>query len=323
MPVARSGGAGEAPRDRVFGSDDADVDHAVLQDRVLLQQPPHVAHAVVVHRDHAVELAEKTVRQILADAADANVVRVHARAARHLEQVENALAQVEAVEESGQRAEVDAAGAQPHAVRRDARELAEQHAHLLRAQRDLRVDAEQLLDREVVAQRVGERREVVHPLDDGRRLRPEQVLGALLDAGVQVADLGDRLGDDLAFDLGDDLQHAVSGRMLRSHREHHAVVGALDDVDGVSAGRRFGRDARRRHLRAVLLLVEVVTGAPRAARGLPHRRSSRRRASCRSARSPPGRRRRGTRCAHALARSASAARRRCARMPASRPRRST
>ena len=59
---------------------------------------------------------------------------------------------------------------------------------------------------ERVTERVGYRREVVHALDDGLRLRPEEAFGGLLDAGVQVTDLRLGLHDVLAVDLEHDLQ---------------------------------------------------------------------------------------------------------------------
>ena len=52
----------------------------------------------------------------------------------------------------------------------------------------------------------------------------------LLDAGVQIADLGLGFDDGLAFDLEHDLQHAVRRRMLRPHREHHRVAFLADDL---------------------------------------------------------------------------------------------
>ena len=64
-----------------------------------------------------------SVGQIAVDAADAHVVRMHARAAGGFLQIENVLAQIEAVEKDRDRAEVDAVRSEPHAVRGDARQL--------------------------------------------------------------------------------------------------------------------------------------------------------------------------------------------------------
>ena len=96
--------------------------------------------------DERVELREITVGQIAVEAADANVVGVHARAARRLLEIEDVLAQVEAIKENRDRPEIDAVGSQPYAVRRNARQLGGENAHGLRAGRNAIGDAEQLLD---------------------------------------------------------------------------------------------------------------------------------------------------------------------------------
>ncbi len=126
-------GSGDAPRDRVVGVEDTDVDHAVLQDRVLLQERAQIAHARIVHRDQLVDFAQKALGQIVAQAADAQVVRMHARAAGEFGQVEDAFAQIEGVEKARNRAEIDAARAEPNAVRRDAVQFAQQNARMLSA----------------------------------------------------------------------------------------------------------------------------------------------------------------------------------------------
>ncbi len=96
---------------------------------------------------------------------------------------------------------------------------------------------EQLLDGEGVAERVRRRSEIVHPLDDRLRLRPKEAFGALLDSGVEIADLRIGLDDVLAIDLEYDLQNAVRRRVLRAHREHHRVAGLADDVGHGHHGR--------------------------------------------------------------------------------------
>ena len=230
MPLARRLGPVTPHCERLFRRQVPDVDRAVLEDRVRLQQPAQVAHAAGKLLDQRVEPSEIPVGQIAVDAADAHVVGMHARAAGRLLQVENVLAKVEAVEEHGYGAEVDAVRAEPHAVRREPRELHREHADDLRALRDAIGDAEQLFDREHVTERVRRRREVVHALDHRLRLRPEQAFGRLLDAGVQIADLGLGLDDVLAVDLEDDLQDAVRRRVLRPHREHHRVAALAHDL---------------------------------------------------------------------------------------------
>ncbi len=101
-----------------------------------------------------------------------------------------------------------------------------------------------------VAERVAGRIEVIHALDHGRRLRPKQVFGALLDAGVQVADLHLGALDRLAGDFDDHLQHAVRRGMLRPHRKRHRVAAPFDDVHRRQRRteiRSRGRCGRRAH----------------------------------------------------------------------------
>jgi hypothetical protein len=71
---------------------------------------------------------------------------------------------------------------------------------------------------EVVAQ-------VVHPLDDRDHLPVRLVLGRLLDPGVDVAD--DRLdvAHDLTLECGQQSQHTVGGRMVRTDVERQQLVG--------------------------------------------------------------------------------------------------
>ncbi len=222
--------SGDAPLQRLFGRQVADVDRAVLEDRVRLEQSAEVAHAARKLLDQRVEPGEIAVGQIAVDAADAHVVGMHARAAGCLLQVEDVLAKVEAVKEHRDRAQVDAVSAEPHTMRREPRELHREDANHLRAFRDAIGDAEQLFDRERVAECVRRRREVVHALDHGLRLRPEQAFRRLLDAGVQIADLGLGLHDVLAVDLEDDLQNAVRRWVLWPHREHHRVAALAHDL---------------------------------------------------------------------------------------------
>jgi hypothetical protein len=135
---------------------------------------------------NCLSFAAKPGGDVLEDAADLDVARVHALAGGHLEQVEDLLAVAEAVPEHRDRAEVERARPEPHEVGHDAVELEVDHAQVLRARRDLEV--EQRLDRPAERHRVEVVREVVHPLDDRDDLPVGLVLGGLLDAGVDVAD---------------------------------------------------------------------------------------------------------------------------------------
>ena len=130
---------------------------------------------------------------------------------------QNVFAVAEAIEERRNRADVERVRAQPYLVAGDAAQLGQDHADVLRARR--RFHVQQLLDRLAVAQPVGDRGDVIHAVDIGIEHRVGAVLANFFHATMQVAD--DALGaqDLLAVELQDDAQHAVRGRMLRSHVE--------------------------------------------------------------------------------------------------------
>ncbi len=128
----------------------------------------------------------------------------------------------EAVEEDGERADVHGVRAEPDQVRLDAGELVEQHADVLRALGDLKL--QQLLDCEAVGEVVGHRAEIVDAVGERDDLLVELGLAGLLDAGVQVADVGRERDDGLAIDLEHQAEHAVGRGMLRAHVEDHGVV---------------------------------------------------------------------------------------------------
>ena len=90
-------------------------------------------------------------------------------------------------------------------------------------QRGVSLDAQQLLDRQVPGDVVGHRRDVVHPVGDRHVLVVVEVLAELLEAGVQVADVGHGVDDPLAVELQHQPQRGVRGRVLRA--EVHASTG--------------------------------------------------------------------------------------------------
>ena len=108
------------------------------------------------------------------------------------------------MQEDGQRTDIHREGAEPEQMRRDAGQLAADHADVLAARRELLVDAHQLLDGEGVGDVVGERREVIQPVRVRDELGIGHVLGDLLVAAMQITDVGHRPGDGLAVHLDDD-----------------------------------------------------------------------------------------------------------------------
>ena len=159
-------------------------------------------------------LSVKRGREVLGEASDLEVARVHPRSRGHLEQVEDLVAVVERVPEERDRAELESGGAEPDQVRVDAVELGERHARPGRAARNL--DPEQLLDRQHVDELVRLEREVVDPRRIRDGLPPRLRLHVLLEPGVEVADDRADARDRLAVEVDDQPQDAVRGGVVRA-----------------------------------------------------------------------------------------------------------
>jgi hypothetical protein len=159
--------------------DHADVLRPLEPDAVLREQRLVLEHLRV---DDVAELAAPcgpTPADVQRQPADPHRVVGEPRAAVLLEQVEDQLALAKAVEEHGQRADVHRVRAEPHQVARDPLQLGEDRPDVAGAPRHL--DRHQLLDRLAVAEVVGRRRDVVHPVGDEDDLRPVAALAELLD----------------------------------------------------------------------------------------------------------------------------------------------
>ena len=129
---------------------------------------------------------------------------------------------IKGVEEERERPDVEPHRPGAEQVIADAGQLGDDRADVLAARRDL--DAQQLLDRAVPGHVVGHRRDVVHPVGDRDILVVVEVLADLLEAAVQIADVGHRIDDALAVELQHQPQRRVRRRMLRTEVERPQVV---------------------------------------------------------------------------------------------------
>ena len=111
--------------------------------------------------------------------------------------------------------------AQPHQVAVEARQFGEHDAHPLGLRRNLQF--QQFLHRQAPAQVHGERRQVIHAVGQGDRLLIVLDFEFLFDAGVQETDVGPAGDDGFAVQFQQQAQHAVGGRVLRTHVEDHAA----------------------------------------------------------------------------------------------------
>ena len=159
--------------------------------------------------------------QVLGHAADAEPVRVHARAADGLDDVEDPLAVGEHVEDRRHRAQVLGEGAVPDQMAGDAEQLRHHDADDLGAVGNL--DAGQLLHRQHVGQVVHHAAQVVDAIGVGDVRVPGLPLGHLLGAAVVVADVRHGVDDLLAVELQHDPQHAVRAGVLRTDVQEHEI----------------------------------------------------------------------------------------------------
>ena len=214
--------AGDAELEQLLLGERADAAQALQDDLVVGEQVVVLIDARRHLIGELLELLGPAARDVLGDAADLEVARVHALAGGLLEEVEDQLAVAEAVPEHRHRAEVQRARPEPHEVAHDPVELHVDDAQVLRARRH--VDLEQRLGRAAEGIRVEEVREVVHALDDRDRLPVGLVLGRLLDAGVDVADDRLEIAHDLALERHEQAQHPVRGGMVGTHVEREQLM---------------------------------------------------------------------------------------------------
>ena len=201
-----------------------DVDHAPLDQRVLVEQPLELADAPADQRNGVTNLVDGAPGQILGNTARADVGMVHPQAGDHLEDGQDALALTEADRHDGGRAHLHATGGQAHEVGCDAVELHHHHPDGGGALGDLVGDTQQLLDAKAVGRLVEQRGQVVHPGAERHALGPVAELHVLLDTGVQVSDAGPGLGDVLAVKLEDEAQDAMGRRVLRTHVDNDPLL---------------------------------------------------------------------------------------------------
>ena len=94
-------------------------------------------------------------------------------------------------------------------------------AKVFAARRQL--DAQQFFDRVMPGDFVGERRDVIHPVDDGDILIVVEVLAELFETAVQIANVGHGLDDGFAIEGEQEAQRRVRGRVLRAEVERPEI----------------------------------------------------------------------------------------------------
>ena len=213
--------AGEAVGEGHLLRDGGDAFGALEEDAVageeLVDLVDRAFDAVAEGRD----LGEPAVRDVARHAADAGVARGEAGAGEFFEERVELLALVEGVHEHRPRAGIHRVDADAEEVGRDAGHLAGEHADRFAAGGQL--EAGEFLDGDRVGDVVGERGEVVQAVRVRDELVIRHVLGDLLVAAVQVADDRVALHDLIAVELEAQAEHAVRGRVGRTHVQGHVL----------------------------------------------------------------------------------------------------
>src|SRR5579875_303336 len=136
----------EAPVEGILSADDADIDGALLEDAVLVEELFEVVDIgrEPVHPPH--DVIEEPWGQILVDAARPEIARMHARPRDALIEFHEDLALLEPPEHRRYRTNVEGEGRYVQQMIQDPCDLGEEHADILAAR--WRPNAEELLDRE-------------------------------------------------------------------------------------------------------------------------------------------------------------------------------
>ncbi len=167
-----------------------------------------------------------------------------ALARRRFENVVDLFALVKSVKEGRERAEIECRRPAAEQMIADARQLGENDAQILAARGQL--DAHELFDRVMPGHLVGDRRDVIHPIDDGDILIEIEILAQLFEAGMQIADVGNGLDDGFAVERQDEAQRGVRGRMLRTEIERPQILllGSRPASGLANPAAFFGQDER-------------------------------------------------------------------------------
>ncbi len=112
-------------------------------------------------------------------------------------------------------------GGKPEQVRGDALQLAHHHADDLSPFRNF--DAEHLLHGQHIAEVVVHPGEIVHPVGVVDKVLVTLVLAGLLEAGMQIAQIGVNIDDGLAVQLDHHAQHAVGAGVVGTHVDDHVL----------------------------------------------------------------------------------------------------
>ena len=164
------------------------------------------------------------VRQIMLDAADADVGHGQPRAGQVFNDARNQLARFDHVKTDGDRAQLGSRHAATGQMIEHPRQLADDHANILATRR--RFGADEFFHGQGVADIVDQRRGVIQPVGIGNDLGPGRLLAALVEAAMEKSDFDIAVEHLFAFELEIELDRAMGRRMGRPHLQFHDFASA-------------------------------------------------------------------------------------------------
>src|SRR5258707_9083764 len=185
---------------------------ALLENAILREQDLNVVADLQERVAKRPDVVEKLRRQILMDAADPEIVGVHARTRCALIKRHQLLALLEAPQYRGQRADIERLGRHVEEMREQTSDLGIEDPDQLPALGNR--DAEKPFGRQAERVLLVHGRHVVEPVEIGQRLQIRLMLDQLFSAAVQEADMGVDALNDLAVKLKHKAKHAVGRGVL-------------------------------------------------------------------------------------------------------------
>ena len=191
----------------------ADIDIALLEDAIVREQVLDVVADFEERVAEGVDVGDQFGRKVLMHAARPEIGGMHAAARGALVKHHQLLAFLEAPERRRERADIQGLGGDVEEVRQEPADLGIKHADELGPLGH--GDADQLLDRERISMFLIHRRDVVEPVEIGKRLEIGLVLDQFLGAAMEQANMRVDALHHFAVKLEHEPEHAMRSRMLR------------------------------------------------------------------------------------------------------------
>ena len=208
--------------DRVRLRQHANAFDTVNENAISSQQPIHFRMRLAKLLAEVADHLNPRIIHVEHHTADAGIAAMKALPRSHLDDVVNLLTLREEVEERRKRPEIECRRAHIQQVILNPHDLGQDRPQVLAPRRQF--DVEQLLNRMMPSNLIGQRREIIHAVNDGDILVEVEMLAELLKPRVQVADMRNSVDDLLAIERQDKPQRRMCGRMLRTKVERPQIL---------------------------------------------------------------------------------------------------